>query len=65
MPYTKASGQAVNLYSKKAYDERRVRLKKKQKKIIQIRAEQLEKSVNGYIVDLIEQDLHSAEMAEE
>lgn len=65
MPYTKASGQAVNRYSKKAYDDVRVRVKKGQKEIIQKRAEQLEKSVNGYIVDLIEQDLHSAEMAEE
>ena len=27
MPYTKASGQAVNRYSKKAYDDVRVRVK--------------------------------------
>ncbi len=57
MAYTKASGQAVNRYSKKAYDDVRVRVKKGQKEIIQKRAEQLNKSVNGYITDLIEEDL--------
>lgn len=58
MPYTKASGQAVNRYSKKAYDDVRVRVKKGQKELIQKRAEQLKKSINGYIVDLIEEDLN-------
>lgn len=58
MPYTKASGQAVNRYSKKAYDDVRVRVKKGQKELIQKRAKQLKKSINGYIVDLIEEDLN-------
>ena len=57
MPYTKAGGQAVNRYSKKAYDDVRLRVKKGQKEIIQKRAEELNKSVNNYIVDLIEEDL--------
>lgn len=57
MPYTKASGQAVNRYSKKAYDDVRVRVKKGQKEIIQKRAERLGKSINSYIVDLIEKDI--------
>lgn len=57
MAYTKASGQAVNRYSKKAYDDVRVRVKKGQKELIQKRAEELNKSVNSYIVDLIEEDM--------
>lgn len=57
MAYTKASGQAVNRYSKKAYDDVRLRVKKGQKEIIQERASELGKSVNGYIVDLIEEDI--------
>lgn len=61
MPYTKASGQAVNRYSKKAYDDVRLRVKKGQKEIIQKRAEELNKSVNSYIVDLIEEDLKNGQ----
>lgn len=65
MAYTKASGQAVNRYSKKAYDDVRVRVKKGQKEIIQKRAEQLNKSVNSYITDLIEEDLAGSDLLEE
>ena len=65
MAYTKESGQAVNRYSKKAYDDVRVRVKKGQKEIIQKRAEQLNKSVNGYITDLIEEDLAGSDLLEE
>ena len=65
MAYTKASGQAVNRYSKKAYDDVRVRVRKGQKEIIQKRAEQLNKSVNGYITDLIEKDLADSNLLEE
>ena len=65
MAYTKASGQAVNRYSKKAYDDVRVRVKKGHKEIIQKRAEQLNKSVNGYITDLIEEDLAGSDLLEE
>ena len=32
MPYTKAGGQAVNRYSKKAYDDVRLRVKKVKRK---------------------------------
>ena len=64
MAYTKASGQAVNRYSKKAYDDVRVRVKKGQKEVIQKRAEQLNKSVNGYITDLIEEDLAGSNLME-
>lgn len=60
MAYTKASGQAVNRYSKKAYDDVRVRVKKGQKELIQRRAEELKKSVNSYIVDLIEEDIEKS-----
>lgn len=63
MPYTKAGGQAVNRYSKKAYDDVRLRVKKGQKEIIQKRAEELNKSVNSYIVDLIEDDLKRGQVA--
>ena len=62
MPYTNAGGQAVNRYSKKAYDDVRLRVKKGQKEIIQKRAEELNKSVNSYIVDLIEEDLKSGQI---
>lgn len=60
MAYTKASGQAVNRYSKKAYDDVRVRVKKGQKELIQARATELNKSINSYIVDLIEEDIRNA-----
>ena len=63
MAYTKASGQAVNRYSKKAYDDVRVRAKKGQKELIQKRAEELKKSVNSYIVDLIEEDMGKSNAA--
>ena len=61
MAYTKASGQAVNRYSKKAYDDLRIRVKKGQKEAIQARAEELGKSLNGYVIDLIEQDMAQSE----
>lgn len=65
MPYTKASGQAVNRYSKKAYDDVSVRVKKGQKELIQKRAEELNKSVNSYIVDLIEQDMKDSKYSQD
>lgn len=60
MAYTKASGQAVNRYSKKVYEDIRLRVKKGEKEIIQNRANELNKSINGYITDLIEEDLKKA-----
>lgn len=64
MPYTKASGQAVNRYSKKAYDDLRIRVKKGKKEEIQARADELGKSLNGYVVDLIEEDLKNKDIEE-
>ena len=61
MAYTKASGQAVNRYSKKAYDDVRVRVKKGQKELIQKRAEELKKSVNTNTYLLIEEDMEKSD----
>ena len=44
-------------YNKKAYEDIRLRVKKGEKEKIQARADKLQKSINGYIVDLIEEDL--------
>ncbi|WP_373209782.1 hypothetical protein [Allofournierella massiliensis] len=60
----KTSVEVKDRYNKKAYDDVRVRVKKGQKEIIQKRAEQLNKSVNGYITDLIEEDLAGSDLAE-
>lgn len=60
----KTSAEVKDRYNKKAYDDVRVRVKKGQKEIIQKRAEQLNKSVNGYITDLIEEDLADSDLAE-
>ena len=57
----KTSIEVKERYNKKAYEDIRLRVKKGQKDIIQKRAEQLEKSVNGYIVDLIEKDLNDSD----
>lgn len=60
----KTSSAAKNRYNAKAYDQIPLRVKKGQKEIIQKRAEQLNKSVNGYITDLIEEDLAGSDLAE-
>ena len=60
----KTSAEVKDRYNKKAYDDVRVRVKKGQKEVIQKRAEQLNKSVNGYITDLIEEDLAGSDLAE-
>lgn len=57
MSYTKASGQAVDRYCKKMYDDVRIRVKKGQKAVIQQRADELGKSINGYMIDLVREDL--------
>ena len=57
MAYTKAGGEAVNRYSKKAYDDLRIRVKKGEKEIIQARAKELNKSLNKYVTDLIKEDI--------
>ena len=53
----KTSSTVKNRYNAKAYDQIPLRVKKGQKELIQKHAEQLGKSVNGYIVDLIEADM--------
>ena len=53
----KTSAEVKERYNKKAYEDIRLRVKKGQKEKIQARADELQKSSNGYIVDLIEDDL--------
>ncbi len=60
----KTSSAAKNRYNAKAYDQIPLRVKKGQKEIIQKRAEHLNKSVNGYITDLIEEDLAGSNLME-
>lgn len=49
--------RATNKYHKKAYDRINLIVKKGEKEIIKQRAEQLGKSVNQYISDLIKKDM--------
>lgn len=56
----KTSVEVKERYNKKVYEDIRLRVKKGQKEIIQARASELEKSINGYIVDLIEDDIKKA-----
>ena len=64
MPYTDAQKRATAKYNAKAYDRIEIKVKKGQKEIIQKRAELLNKSVNGYITDLIEENLAGSDLAE-
>ena len=57
----KTSTTVKNRYNAKAYDQIPLRVKKGEKDVIQKRAEQLGKSVNGYIVDLIEEDIEKSD----
>ena len=57
MPYTDAQKRATAKYSAKAYDRIEIKVKKGQKEIIQKHAEEQGKSLNSYIVDLIESDM--------
>ena len=54
----KTSVEVKERYNKKNYEDIRLRVKMGQKELIQKRAQELDKSVNGYIVDLIEEDLN-------
>lgn len=56
----KTSVEVKERYNKKVYEDIRLRVKKGQKELIQSRAEELDKSVNSYIVDLIEEDMNKA-----
>ena len=60
----KTSVEAKERYNKKVYEDIRLRVKKGQKEMIQAHAESLGKSINGYIVDLIEEDMRKEETAE-
>ena len=53
----KTSVEVKERYNKKAYEDIRLRVKKGQKELIQNKAAQENKSINGYIVDLIEKDM--------
>ena len=61
----KTSVKVKERYNKKVYEDIRLRVKKGQKELIQSRAEELDKSVNSYIVDLIEEDMKQASSNEE
>ncbi len=60
----KTSVEVKERYNKKVYEDIRLRVKKGQKEMIQAHAESLGKSINGYIVDLIEEDMRKEESAE-
>lgn len=60
VPMGKTSVEVKERYNRKTYEDIRLRVKMGQKELIQQRAETLGKSVNGYIVDLIEEDLHDS-----
>lgn len=53
----KTSVEVKERYNKKTYEDIRIRVKKGQKAIIQQRADDLKKSINGYIEDLVRDDL--------
>ena len=57
MPYTDAQKRATAKYNAKAYDRIEIKVKKGQKEVIQKRAEKHGKSLNSYIVDLIEEEM--------
>lgn len=57
MPYTDAQKRATAKYNAKAYDRIEIKVKKGQKEIIQKHADEQGKSLNSYIVDLIESDM--------
>ena len=59
MPYTDAQKRATAKYNAKAYDRIEIKVKKGQKEIIQKHAEEQCKSLNSYIVDLIESDMQN------
>lgn len=56
MAYSDASKKATIKYQKKAYDRIELKVKKGNKEIITKRANELGKSVNAYIKDLINAD---------
>lgn len=65
VPYSDAQKRATTKYNAKAYDRIEIKVKKGQKTVIQARAEELNKSVNSYIVDLIEEELNQKQNCSE
>lgn len=53
----KTSIEVKERYNKKTYEDIRIRVKKGQKAVIQQRADELRKSINSYMVDLVRDDL--------
>lgn len=60
MAYSDAQNKAVQRYISKTYDQVSLRIPKGQREKIQTYADQLGKSLNGYIVDLIYVDMKKA-----
>lgn len=56
-PKVKTNAQIKNDYSRKAYDDIRLQVKKGQKEIIRQYAQQRGLSLNGYINKLIQDDM--------
>ena len=52
--------RANNRYGAKTYDRINLAVPKGQKEIIQARADELGKSLNGYVTDLIAEDLKNS-----
>lgn len=55
--YTQAQGKATQKYIKKVYDEFRIRVKKGKKAEYIAKAAKENKSLNQYVIDLIEADI--------
>lgn len=60
MAYSEAAKKATIKYQKKTYDRLELKVKKGEKEKIQRRAAELNKSVNAYIVELIQRDENSS-----
>lgn len=58
MAYSEANKRATIKYQKKAYDRLELKVKKGDKEKITNRANELNKSVNTYIKDLINEDIN-------
>lgn len=60
MAYSEAAKKATIKYQKKTYDRLELKVKKGEKEKIQRRAAELNKSVNAYIVELIQRDFENS-----
>lgn len=58
MAYSEAQGKATRKYRDKAYDQMNLQIKKGMKEIYKAQAEKRGKSLNAYIVSLIEADMN-------